>query len=61
MATDTQHQLFEALKAYTATLEAERDGASGTRQAVLDQRLEAARRLLELLSTTLESESGGRP
>jgi hypothetical protein len=55
MATETDTLLLEALEAYTATLETERDGASGTRQAVLDQRLEAARRLLELLSTTLES------
>jgi hypothetical protein len=58
MATETDTSLLEALKAYTTTLETERDGATGPRQAVLDQRLEAARRLLEWLSTTLESESG---
>jgi hypothetical protein len=46
MATDTQHSLLEALKAHTTKLEAERDGASGPTQAVLEQRLEAARRLL---------------
>jgi hypothetical protein len=58
MATETDTLLLEALESYTTILENERDGASGTRQAVLDQRLEAARRLLEWLSTTLKSESG---
>jgi hypothetical protein len=57
MATETDTTLLEALKAYTTTLETERDGATGPRQAVLDQRLEASRRLLEWLSTTLKSES----
>jgi hypothetical protein len=54
MATDAQHRLFEALKAHTLQLETERDAAPEHTQAVLDQRLEAARRLLEWLSTTLE-------
>jgi hypothetical protein len=54
MATDAQHRLFEALKAHTSELEAERKSASGPDQAVFDRRLEAARKLLEWLSTTLE-------
>jgi hypothetical protein len=58
MAKETDSILLEALESYTTTLQTERDGAEGTRQAVLDQRLEAARRLLEWLSTTVKSESG---
>lgn len=54
MPTDAQHRLFEALKAHTFELETERDAASEHNQAVLDRRLEFARRLLEWLSTTLE-------
>jgi hypothetical protein len=54
MATDAQHRLFEALKAHTSELEAKRKQALEDDQVVLDRRLEAARRLLEWLSTTLE-------
>jgi hypothetical protein len=55
MATEAQYQLFEALRAHTSELETERGGASGQDQAVLDRRIEAARKLLEWLSMTLES------
>jgi hypothetical protein len=54
MATDAQYWLFDALKAHTFELETERDGASEHDQVVLDRRIEAARRLLEWLSTTLK-------
>jgi hypothetical protein len=54
MATEGQHQLFEALSAHRFQLESERDGASGNDQVVLDRRIEAARKLLEWLSTVLE-------
>jgi hypothetical protein len=54
MATEAQDRLFDALKAHSSDLQAEREGASELDQAVLDRRLEAARKLLEWLSTTLE-------
>jgi len=54
MATDAQYLLFETVKAHTFELEAERERASEHDRVVLDQRLEAARKLLEWLSTTLE-------
>jgi hypothetical protein len=56
-ATETDPSLFEALKAHTINLETERDSATGPRREVLEQRLEAAKRLLEWLSTTLEPAS----
>jgi hypothetical protein len=51
MAVEAQSKLFEALKAQIAKLEAERDRALGHNQAALDQRFEAAVRVLEWLST----------
>jgi hypothetical protein len=51
MAVEAQSKLFEALKAQIAKLETERDRALGHNQAVLDQRLEAAVKVLEWLST----------
>jgi hypothetical protein len=54
MVKEAQYKLFEALKAHVADLEAERDRAFGQNQAVIDRRLEAAARVLEWLSTTLE-------
>jgi hypothetical protein len=58
MAKEAQYKLFEALKAHIAKLEAERDRdrASGHNQAILDQRLEAAARASEWLSTRLEQD-----
>jgi hypothetical protein len=54
MVTEAQYKLFEALKAHRLQLETERDGASKHNQAGLDRRIEAARKLLEWLSTVLE-------
>jgi hypothetical protein len=54
MARDPQYELFEALESHVTRLEAERDRASAHDHAVLDPRLEAALRVLEWLSTTLE-------
>jgi hypothetical protein len=56
MAIEAQRQLFAALKAHIAQLEAERDRSSGDNQAVLDHRLEAAARATEWLSTRLEQD-----
>jgi hypothetical protein len=55
MATREQYKLFEALKAHTSELEAERYGAAALDQAVLNRRLEATRGLLEWLSGALDS------
>jgi hypothetical protein len=56
MAKESQHKLFDALKAHIANLEAERNRAFGQNQAVLEQRLEAAVKVLEWLSTRLADE-----
>jgi hypothetical protein len=57
MVKEAQSKLFEALKAHVASLEAERNRASGQNQAVLDRRLEAGVRVLEWLSTRLDTGS----
>jgi hypothetical protein len=54
MATEAHYRLVEAVDAHRLLLETERDGASENDQAVLDRRIEAARKLLEWLSTVLE-------
>jgi hypothetical protein len=51
MAKESQYRLLEAIKAHIASLEAERERASGHSRAILDQRLEAAGRVLGWLST----------
>jgi hypothetical protein len=51
MAVEAQWKLFEALQTHIDKLEADRDRAQGPNQAVLDQRLESAVKVLEWLST----------
>jgi hypothetical protein len=55
MAKESQHKLLDALKAHIADLKEELDRASGHNQAVLEQRLAAAREVLTCLSTSLEA------
>jgi hypothetical protein len=55
MATAAQDRLFEALKAHTSQLEAERESASGRNRMSLDRRLKATHRLSEWLSIALAS------
>jgi hypothetical protein len=54
MAREDQIKLFEAIKTHTSVLETERHAASGLVRELLDPRLEAARSLLEWLSTILQ-------
>jgi hypothetical protein len=61
MAVEAQSRLFEALKAHISELEAERDRTLGDNQAVLDQRLEAAVKVLEWLSTVNPSYLSNSP
>lgn len=56
MAKEAQTTLFQALKEHIADLEGERNRASGHNQAVLEQRLEAAVKVFEWLSTRLAGE-----
>jgi hypothetical protein len=55
MAKESQYKLLEALKAHISDLEAERDRASGRKEAVLEQRLKAAGKALDWLSTRIEA------
>jgi hypothetical protein len=61
MVVEAQSKLFEALKAHIAKLEDERDRALGRNQAILDQRLEAAAKVLEWLSTVNPSHLSDSP
>jgi hypothetical protein len=54
MTRETQRQLFQALTAHKFDLEITRGVTSASDLEVLDRRIEAARLLLEWLSTTLE-------
>jgi hypothetical protein len=54
-ASETQRQLYQALKAHKSDLEITRATASGLNQEI-DPRIEAVRRLLEWLSQALEIE-----
>ena len=54
MSIDAQLVLFQAIKAHTAELEIEQDGATGPDPKALDGRVEAARRLLEWIEQALE-------
>jgi hypothetical protein len=56
MPKNNQYKLIDALKAHINNLEVERERASGKTQATLAQRLEAAKRVLEWLSTRLANE-----
>jgi hypothetical protein len=59
MPTQAQYLLSEAVKDHAFELETERGSASRRNQAALDQRLAAASKLLEWLSTALTSREAG--
>ena len=61
MAVETQSKLFEALKTQISKLEAERDRALAGHRAGLDQRLEAAGKVLVWLSTAYPSHPSDSP
>ena len=58
---ETQHQLYQVLKAHKFELEITRGVTSGPDQEVLDRRIEAARLLLEWLSQALEPDPPSFP
>jgi hypothetical protein len=60
MAREDQIKLFEAIKTHTSALETERRASSGLVGELLDLRVEAARSLLEWLSTSFGL-TGGFP
>jgi hypothetical protein len=60
VATAEQIEIFEAIRIHTSALETERNAASGFARELLELRLEAARSLLEWLSTSFGL-TGGFP